>query len=170
MRLLAPSNVGASMNKPKAFNLKNLFEGSLRGLRTDAEFFSKLTEHNPELGRLNETHLVRLLRDYLPPKYGIGTGFIACGGPAARQSPQCDIIIYDALNNSPLYKSDAWSIFPIEMVYGVIEVKTKLTVKTLKEAFVTCGEIRTMARTPDNKPNKAYIQQLRPKKKTPVQW
>ena len=67
------------MPESKPFNIDKLFEGSLRRLRTEAEYFSRLTDH-PDLGRLNETHLFNLLRAYLPPKIGIGTGFIACGG------------------------------------------------------------------------------------------
>ena len=47
---------------PKAFDLDQLFEGTLRRLRTEAEYFSRLTEHNPELGRMNESHLVKLLQ------------------------------------------------------------------------------------------------------------
>ena len=150
------------MREPKPFDIDKLFEGSLRRLRTEAEYFSRLTDHDPELGRLNETHLVRLLRTYLPPKIGIGTGFIASGGEDPQQSPQCDIILYDSLNNSPLYKSDVWSIFPIEMVYGVIEVKTTLTSRTLQDAFAKCVKIRAMARTFDGKDNKAYVRQAPP--------
>ncbi len=127
------------MTTTRAFKLDMLFNGSLRRLRTEAEYFSRLTDHDPELGRLNETHLVKLLRDYLPPKIGIGTGFIVSGGSNATQSPQCDIVLYDALNNAPLYRSDAWSIYPIEIVYGVIEVKTTLTSSTLKDAFEKCA-------------------------------
>src|ERR1700761_652466 len=114
------------MIKPSPFDIKTLFEGQLEKLRVEAEFFSRLTDHKAELGRLNETHLVQLLRNYLPPRIGIGTGFIASGGQDPQLSPQCDIVLYDALNNTPLYKSEAWSIYPIEMVYGVIEVKTTL--------------------------------------------
>jgi hypothetical protein len=95
---------------PKPFDMDKLFEGSMRRLRADAECFSRLTAHGPELGRLNETHLVKLVRSILPPKIGIGTGFIASGGRNPQQSPQCDIILYDTLNNAPLYSSDAWSI------------------------------------------------------------
>ena len=150
------------MNATTAFDLDRLFEGSLRRLRAEAEYFSRLTDHNPELGRLNETHLVKLLRDYLPPKVGIGTGFIVCGGDTPSQSPQCDIILYDALNNTPLYRSDAWSIYPIEMVYGIIEVKTTLNGSALEEAFGKCAMIRVMAKTSDGKPNKAYMRQVPP--------
>jgi hypothetical protein len=145
------------MASTKAFDLDRLFEGVLRRLKTEAEYFSRLTDHDPELGRLNETHLVRMLRDYLPPKIGIGTGFIVSGGAGRTQSPQCDIVLYDALNNAPLYKSDAWSIYPIEMVYGVIEVKTTLKPSTLKEAFNKCAAIRAMAKTSEGAPNKSYM-------------
>ena len=159
-----------SKPKPKPFDIEKLFEGSLRRLRAEAEYFSRLTDHDPELGRLNETHLVRLLRSYLPPKIGIGTGFIASGGNSPRQSPQCDIVLYDALYNAPLYKSDAWSIYPIEMVYGVIEVKTTLSKRELKDAFEKCAKIRAMAKTSDSKANKAYIGQLPPKPKSPIEY
>jgi hypothetical protein len=158
------------MSAPKPLDIDSLFEGSLQRLRVDAEYFSRLTDHNPELGRLNETHLVSLLRAYLPPKIGIGTGFIASGGDRPRQSPQCDIILYDALNNAPLYTSDAWSIYPIEMVYGVIEVKTTLNKRELEDAFEKCAQIRSMATTPDGQGNKAYIQQVLPKPRVPTHF
>lgn len=144
-------------------NIDRLFEGSLLRLRTEAEYFSRLTDHNGELGRLNETHLVNLLRSYLPPKIGIGTGFIECGGADPRQSSQCDIVLYDALNSTPLYQSQSWSIYPIEMVYGVIEVKTALDPNELKDAFLKCAEIRIMAAGEnDSEPNKAYMVRVEP--------
>ncbi len=158
------------MSAPKPLDIDRLFEGSLQRLRAEAEYFSRLTDHNPELGRLNETHLVSLLRAYLPPKIGIGTGFIASGGDRPRQSPQCDIILYDALNNAPLYTSDAWSIYPIEMVYGVIEVKTTLNKRELKDAFKKCAQIRAMATAPDGRGNKAYILQVPPKPSVPTKY
>jgi hypothetical protein len=88
------ARIGEShMTASTPFDLDKLFEGSLRRLRAEAEYFSRLTDHNAELGRLNETHLVKLLRDYLPPKVGIGSGFIVCGGATPVQSPQCDIVL-----------------------------------------------------------------------------
>jgi hypothetical protein len=144
-----------------AFSLDRLMQGSLLQLRTEAEYFSRLTNHSPELGRLNETHLVRLLRQYLPPKIGVGTGFIVSGSKTPAQSPQCDIILYDALNNAPFYTSDTWSIYPIEMVYGVIEVKTKLKRSELRDAFQKCSKIRAMSRLNfERGGNKAYLRRV----------
>ena len=146
------------------FDLDKLFEGSLRRLRAEAEYFSRQTDHNPELGRLNETHLVKLLRDYLPPKVGIGTGFIVCGGETPLQSP--GNARYSASSptmprdNSPLYRSDAWSIYPIELgLDGNHTNEMMLKSAALEEAFEKCAMIRAMAKTPDGKPNKAYVRQ-----------
>jgi hypothetical protein len=100
----------------------------------------------------------------------LGTGFIASGGDSPQQSPQCDIILYDALNNAPLYKSDAWSIYPIEMVYGVIEVKTTLNKHGLKDAFKKCASIRMMAKKPDGRQNKAYIRQVPSEPRSPAKY
>ena len=149
--------MGWPMSGSKPLDIERLFEGSLLRLRAEAEYFSQLTDHDPELGRLNETHLVNLLRAYLPPKIGIGTGFIACGGNTPKQSPQCDIVLFDALNNAPLYNSQAWSIYPIEMVYAIIEVTTTLKRAKLKNAFEKCAELRAMAGDLDGNPNKAYL-------------
>jgi hypothetical protein len=156
------------MSKANPLSIERLFKGSLQRLRAEAEYFSRLTNHSSELGRINETHLAKLLRDYLPPKIGIGTGFIACGGGKPDQSPQCDIILYDALNNSPLYNSGAWSIYPIEMVYGVIEVKTTLSKRELEDAFAKCAKVRAMAGTGTGIANKAYLLPVVPEPRSPA--
>jgi hypothetical protein len=140
------------------FDLEKLMEGTISQLRLEADYFSTLTTHNPEKGRLNETHLVKMLRRYLPPKFGIGTGFIMAGGERIIQSSQCDIIIFDAVNNAPFYFSDAWQIYPIEMVYGVIEVKTKINKSEIKKTLRKCAELREMCGGKSN-PNKAYVRQ-----------
>lgn len=151
------------------FNIEKLMAGNIAQLRLEREFFSSLTSHRGEIGRLNETHLVRMLRRYLPPKFGIGTGFIVSGGETADQSAQCDIIIYDAINNAPFYYSEAWQVYPVEMVYGVIEVKTRIDTTELIDAFEKCARIRALCRTPEGKPNKRYLRPVTPKPKQPAE-
>lgn len=152
------------------FDVDKLMAGNIAQLRIEKEFFSSLTSHPGEVGRLNETHLVRMLRRYLPAKFGIGTGFMVSGGEHGIMSPQCDIIIYDALNNAPFYSSEAWQIYPIEIVYGVIEVKTKIKRDNLKRSLDNCLTIRNMCKTPTGEPNKRYVRQLPAQPKTPVQY
>ena len=56
------------------------------------------------------------------------------------------------------------------MVYGVLEVKTKLTRSTLTDAFRKRARIRSMASTMEGKPNKAYLIQEPIKSNTPVRF
>lgn len=100
---------------------------------------SDFTSHNPEKGRSNEKYFLQCLREFLPKRFGVGTGFVESFSGA--QSKQQDIIIYDDLNNAPLFICDAWSIFPIEMVNANIEVKTNLTLKNLEETFSAEGTV-----------------------------
>ncbi|MCK4679355.1 MAG: hypothetical protein KAT48_14570 [Bacteroidales bacterium] len=84
--------------------------------------------HAGEKGRALEHEVASLLRAFLPNEYGISTGFIAYHthkGP--KLSSQLDIIIYDALRGSPLVNFETCAIFPIEFVFGYIEVKAVLT-------------------------------------------
>lgn len=130
----------------KPFDIGRFFEGHLSQLQVEAEYFSDNIHHNAEKGRQNETHFVSMLRRYLPQRFGIGTGFIASVNPDQHRSPQCDVIIYDAVNNTPLYTSPAFSVFPIEMVYGVIEIKTTLNGAELASSLKNCDKIRKMAK------------------------
>jgi hypothetical protein len=140
------------------FDLEVLMQGTIQQLQLEARYFSELTAHNAEKGRLNESHLVRTMRRYLPDKFGIGTGFVVSGGSKIEQSRQCDIIIFDRVNNVPFYSSEAWQIYPIEMVYGVVEVKTTLNKAEIKDAFEKCVHLRKMS-DGHTGPNKAYVRQ-----------
>ena len=84
------------------------------------------------------------------------------------QSSQCDIIIYDAVNNAPFYSSDAWQIYPVEMVYAVIEVKTQINRTEISKALQACATLRRMC-VEEGLPNKVYLRQDNTAR-TPVQY
>ena len=68
-----------------------------------------------------------LLRSILPAEYGLSTGFVVYHtdeGP--RLSSQLDIIIYDALRSGPIVSLKTCDVFPLEAVYGYVEVKATL--------------------------------------------
>jgi hypothetical protein len=122
-----------------------LLEGLRKQLQNEAAYFSSTADHQGEKGRLNEKHLERVLRQHLPDKYGIGTGFIVSSKTVHRTDhPQLDLIIYDRLNNAPLYYSDGFGIFPIEMVYAYMEVKTTLNATAIDKAFETNARVRAL--------------------------
>jgi hypothetical protein len=129
---------------PYSFSDKVSF--SAQFLREACSLAAKI-KHVAERGRLNEKQLEKILRQVLPRKMEIGTGFIACSDASKELSAQQDLIIFDALNNSTLLDSDVFGIYPIEAVYGTLEVKTTLNKTELKKSFKSNGYIRKMAKS-----------------------
>lgn len=86
-------------------------------------------EHAGEKGRGLEHHAIALLREMLPHEYGLATGFIAhavtaVGVPARVDlSPQCDVIIFDAVRGAPIVNLGSSQVVPIESVFAAVEVK-----------------------------------------------
>jgi Domain of unknown function (DUF6602) len=83
--------------------------------------------HAGEKGRALEHEVHTLLRSILPAEYGLSTGFIVFhtdDGP--RLSSQLDVIIYDAIRSGPLISLETCDVFPLEAVYGYVEVKATL--------------------------------------------
>jgi hypothetical protein len=89
----------------------------------------QLIVHPAEKGRSLEGEVRAVLRDMLPSEYGLGTGFVVYHGPnGPKLSSQLDIIIYDAIRSGPLGRLAACEVYPIEAVYGYVEVKAALGV------------------------------------------
>jgi hypothetical protein len=83
--------------------------------------------HAGEKGRALEYEVRTLLRRILPAEYGLSTGFVVyhtTDGPCL--SSQLDIIIYDALRSGPIISLETCDVFPLEAIYGYVEVKAAL--------------------------------------------
>jgi len=84
-------------------------------------------EHAGEKGRSLEGETISFLRTFLPSEYGLSTGFVVFQGPNGTQlSSQLDIIIYDAIRGGPIVRLSTCDVFPLDAVYGYIEVKASL--------------------------------------------
>jgi len=83
--------------------------------------------HAGEKGRSLEREAALILREVLPSDYGLSSGFVVYRGPrGTRLSPQLDVIVYDAARSGPLARLGACDVFPLEAVYGYVEVKASL--------------------------------------------
>lgn len=83
--------------------------------------------HSGEKGRTLEGEVSALLRSFLPSEYGLSTGFVAYHGKGrVKLSSQLDVIIYDALRSGPIVRLATCDVFPLEAVYGYIEVKATI--------------------------------------------
>ena len=83
----------------------------------------ELIKHNPSRGYIGEELLRDFLKTALPSSVKVTQGFIVQGNEI---SPQCDIIICDALKYAPIYSFGNIDIVHNESVYAVVEVKTRV--------------------------------------------
>jgi hypothetical protein len=61
-------------------------------------------------------------------------------------SRECDLVIYDKFECPLLFKTDEYQIFPSDYVYAVIEVKSTLDLKSVKESFKNIREYKRVVR------------------------
>ncbi len=90
-------------------------------------------QHMGDRGENREQILRDFLRKHLPQRYGIAKGEVLT--PDGDHSHASDIVVYDAVNCPVLYSEDT-AILPIEGVYGIIEVKSRLS----KDEFLSTAE------------------------------
>lgn len=116
-------------DKVKAHNQLKYYSSIASELAIKSHKISLLVSHGQTVGNYREVILRDLIKQHLPGKFGIGTGFIQ------GFAKQLDIIIYDALNYAPSFKEGDLVVIKQEAVRGVIEVKTTLSSNSLFEAL-----------------------------------
>jgi hypothetical protein len=122
---------------------------SHESLRIQAEFEnSKLFTHNGTVGQFRENIISKLLRPHIPDCYSIGTGQVF--DKAGNKSCQLDIVLYDQLFSTVLFKGQDNLLLPFESVYGSVEVKSTLNANELKNALGNAASLRRLTRAPSN--------------------
>ncbi|MEI7052150.1 DUF6602 domain-containing protein [Pseudomonas koreensis] len=123
--------------------VKRIFRGVSAKLVSDFNV-SSMYEHQGNKGSFREGALRDFLAsDRMPSKFGLGTGeIVSSHGEVSKQS---DLIIFDRLNGIPLLYSDTVQVFPVESVYGVIEVKSKLSKDELFKALENIKSVKSLA-------------------------
>jgi len=108
--------------------------------------------HYPSLGRYKERLLAQYIRDYIPQRFSVGTGFVLFphedtdppGGvenhdplnkSAFSISHQCDILVYDSNQIPPVFRDDDFVVVRPESVRAVIEVKGSLSMPELNSSL-----------------------------------
>lgn len=104
-----------------------------KAIRTATEHMRDLYElsggvkQDGEKGAFREFFVAQLIRPFMPPHFGIGSGIV--GDFWERQSRQSDVIIYDRRLLPPILLAGDRGIFPIDSVLAVIEVKSCLVAR-----------------------------------------
>lgn len=94
----------------------SLVAGILERVKSLSSLDHKLTK-----GELRELFVSRILKQFLPIQFDIGTGIIV--NHRGDQSKQTDIVIYDNRIMPLFIKEQAIGVYPAESVIAVLEVK-----------------------------------------------
>lgn len=102
--------------------VEEYWQGVAQRLQIEADVFNRLIMHNAEQGRENEASLTEVVRRFLPPSVGVGTGIVI--DSEGRRSQQCDLIVFDQSNSPNVLAQTSQMLFPVETVRLIVEVKT----------------------------------------------
>lgn len=122
--------------------VEQYYEGILQRIRGEVDSINSLFVHPGVKGGGNEDVLRKMLNQYLPKQFGVGTGVVIDRHGA--QSRQCDIIVYDTMNYPALLAISEAHFYPVDIVYAVIEVKTTLDAHAAAEALANIASVRTL--------------------------
>lgn len=104
-------------------------------------------------GRAAEAAVRKWLSDFLPARYGVTSGYVVSPGlPSHARAPHFDVVIYDRLEAPVLWVEDNPDVssagrslaVPVEYVHSVLEVKSQLTVKTVRDAISHLADLKPL--------------------------
>ncbi|MGS1027662.1 DUF6602 domain-containing protein [Burkholderia glumae] len=112
---------------------KQLFRSVSEKMCTDFQIAAHFV-HKGTRGTARENSLRDFLaKGRLPAKYALGSGEVV--GHVRDVSRQCDIVVYDAMKGLSLHYDEHNRIYPIDSVYGIIEVKSGLSKSELMDSL-----------------------------------
>lgn len=131
--------------RSRAPSLKELIKGIQRQMWIDFESRTAQLPTPGEKGLAREDVVRGFLRNYLPGRFRVESGFVV--DAAARVSRQIDAVIYDYLAAPRFEVTDGTRIFPVEAVAGVVSVKSFLDKRQLLDAMHNVRSVTELDRT-----------------------
>ncbi|MEX5552036.1 DUF6602 domain-containing protein [Pseudomonas pergaminensis] len=145
-----PSNFGglpdASPEGDRNF-LDHYFASVYSKLEADALLFNRELPHSGLKGSENENALAAVIRGFLPSKYGVEVNALIIDR-FGKVSKQADIVIYDSENQANFLRK----VFPVEIVYAVIEVKTCMSSTEAQSAMDNLASVSDLEFRPSLSP------------------
>jgi len=124
------------------FNIKDIFQSVAKQMRIDFEE-SRLALNHPTLkGDSAEEIVKNFLNKYFTKNLSITSGLIIDSN--GKFSKQQDIIICDADKTPILYEKKDIRVVPVETVYAVIEVKSKLKKNSIPSIIDNALSVKNM--------------------------
>lgn len=128
----------------KTPSIRNYYSALQDQFRLQSSVLTDVLPHAGERGRNNEERFREFLGRILPKKYSVGSGFVICSEPSVPVSSQTDVVLFDEFHNSPIHRELASHVYPVEMVYGTVEVKGRLEKRDLQKIFEDIARMRAL--------------------------
>lgn len=110
---------------------------------------TKDLKHPRDLGNARENILRRFLTEggFLPKRYGVSDNSVRVVSTTGHISREIDIALYDPLDSVTLMKrNQVYEVYPVESVYGVIQVKSTLNKGELASALENLASFKRLDR------------------------
>lgn len=133
-----------SESEGKSF-LRQAFAAEQEVLQLQLMLSNKSITHNGVMGDVNESHVIEVLRKYLPNRYAVERAIIIDSN--GKTSDQIDIVIYDPQYTPTLLDQKNHRYVPAESVYAVFEVKPTINKDNLVYAANKAESVRKLERT-----------------------
>ena len=102
------------------------------------------SQHHPSAGNSREDIVGRFLKQHFPERFGISTGLVF--SLDGEWSKQADLLVVDSQNNTSFYPDHHNQLWPVEAVYALIEVKTQLNRRDLRDAVAKGRQFKSLRR------------------------
>lgn len=128
--------------------LETYYRGITQQICGEVEFINSIFHHQGMKGEGNEIILRDLIKKFIPKRYGVGTGVVIDRNGA--QSKQVDIVIYDQIFYPSILSLSSVHLFPVDIVYATIEIKTTLDSSEADKALKNIFSVQDLELIPDN--------------------
>ncbi|MEH2513470.1 hypothetical protein V1291_004824 [Nitrobacteraceae bacterium AZCC 1564] len=105
--------------------------------------------HPRHRGDARETDLVKVLEPMFPRSIELSKGFVI--ERTTAHSREQDILLLDTATGAAVVHTDGCSYYPVEAVFGAIEVKSRLNLGELRKAILSCMSVKRLALPPQQK-------------------
>jgi hypothetical protein len=130
----------------KTPSVRNYYAALQEQFKLQSRVLTEVLPHSGERGRNDEERFREFLGRILPRKYSVGSGFIVCSEASVPPSSQTDVVLFDEFQNSPLHRELTAHIYPVEIVYGTVEVKGRLEKRDLPKIVEDIAKIRVLGK------------------------
>ena len=122
--------------------LQTYFRGVTEKMQAEVAYITNLIEHMGERGEANEWVLRDVLMKFLPKRYAVGSGLVI--DQHGHPSKQSDLIIYDNFLYPEFFGQGTPALFPVDIVYATVEIKTTLDQKEIRDSIANIASVKSL--------------------------